>query len=135
MAKRVGRRSNMGKRRFCLLVVVLLSLFVLMSCARQKTYFGIGVGNAGDPLFGYYRGGQFIPAKLGEDVEQYFQDVSSFIASFPVNEVFTGVMADGREKKIQIKSKKEYLLGMGDNFFQVESWHKGEPISPTKDVF
>ena len=120
----------MGKRRLCLFVAVLLSLIILMSCVHQKTYFGIGVGNAGDPLFGYYRDGQFIPKRLGEDIEQYLKDVSSFNRSFPVGEVFAGVSFEGRPIKVRIKSKKDYWGGMGDNIFQLEIMQTGETIFP-----
>ena len=59
------------------LFTVSLSVLVLISCAHQKTYFGIGSVNAGDPLFGYYTCGQFTPVRLAEDYERRMKDISS----------------------------------------------------------
>jgi hypothetical protein len=115
-------------------IVVILCLLALISCAHQKTYFGVAEENTGDPLFGYYKCGQFISVRLGEDYEQRMQGIISFNRSFRVGKVFTGIMADGGEIKVQIKSKKDYREGLGDNIFEVEIWQAGKTILPMTDA-
>ena len=46
------QRSKMEMLRLHLFTVS-LSVLVLTSCAHQKTYFGIGSVDAGDPFLGY----------------------------------------------------------------------------------
>ena len=81
------QRSKIEISRLRLLTVS-LSILVLISCVHQKTYFGIGSVNAGNPLFGYYKCRQFTPVTFGEDHEQYIKDIISFNCSFKVGKVF-----------------------------------------------
>ena len=116
------------------LVMLSLPWLVLISCSHQKTYFGIAIEDVGNPLLGYYKSGQFVPMRPAEDFGQGMKDIISFNRSFPVDKVFRGIMSDGSETKIQIKNKKGYLEGMGDNIFQLEIRQAGKTISPMAEV-
>jgi hypothetical protein len=129
MNKKSKQRFKMEAQRLCLLGVG-LSFLILISCTQQKTYFGIGSGNAGDPLFGYYRGGQFVPIRMEENFEKRMQDQISFNRSFPVGEVFAGVSFEGHPIKVQIKSKKDYKEGFYDHYFELQIPQTGENIFP-----
>jgi hypothetical protein len=126
------QRSKIEISRLRLLTVS-LSILVLISCVHQKTYFGIGSVNAGDPLFGYYTCGQFTPVRLAEDYERRMKDISSFNRFFQIGEVFAGMSFEGRATNVQIKSKKDYKEGFYDHFFELEIWQTGETIFPISD--
>jgi len=61
------------------------------------------------------------------------KDIISFNRSFKIGEVFEGVSFEGRPTNVQIKNKKDYLDGMGDNFFELEILQTGKTIFPIRD--